>query len=78
MQIGEKKKIVHIDNNLSIKKRLLEIGLSNGEIVECILVNPFKNLSAYLVKDTLVAIRKGDGKKIIVKNIDNECCDIYE
>ena len=71
MKIGDKKKIVNIDNDLSIKKRLLEIGISNGEKIECILRNPFKNMCAYRVKDTLVAIRKDDAKRINV-------CDIYE
>ena len=70
MKIGDKKKIIGIDNDLSIKKRLLEIGVSNGEIIECVLVNPFKNLSAYQVKDTLIAIRNIDGKKIKVSDIN--------
>lgn len=83
MKIGDKKKIIHIDNDLSIKKRLLEIGLSNGIEIECILINPFKNLSAYRVKDTTIAIRKSDGKKIEVDDIvktfkEKKSCDIYE
>jgi len=71
MKIGDKKKIVSIDNDLSIKKRLLEIGLSNGTDIECILINPFKNLIAYRVKDTTIAIRKSDGKKIFVDDKGN-------
>lgn len=78
MKIGDKKKIIHIDNDLSIKKRLLEIGLSNGTEIECILINPFKNLIAYRVKDTTIAIRKSDGKKIRVGETGNTCSDIYE
>lgn len=69
MKIGDKKKIIYIDNDLSIKKRLLEIGMSYGTVIECILINPFRNLIAYRVKDTIVAIRKEDGKKIMVGDI---------
>ena len=78
MKIGDKKKVIHIDNDLSIKKRLLEIGLSKDTIIECILINPFKNLIAYRVKDTTIAIRKSDGKKIKVGDAETNCCDIYE
>lgn len=69
MKIGDKKKIIHIDNDLSMKKRLLEIGVSYGEIIEYLFTNPLKNMIAYRIKDTTVAIRKEDGKKITVGDI---------
>lgn len=70
MKIGDKKKILSIDNDLPIKKRLLEIGFNNNEIIECILINSFKNLIAYRIKDTTIAIRSIDGEKIKVGEID--------
>ena len=69
MKIGDKKKIIHIDNDLLMKKRLLEIGVSYGEIIEYLFTNPLNNMIAYRIKDTTVAIRKEDGKKITVGDI---------
>lgn len=69
MKIGDKKKIIYIDNDLLMKKRLLEIGVSYGEIIEYLFTNPLNNMIAYRIKDTTVAIRKEDGKKITVGDI---------
>ena len=49
---------------------MLEIGFNHNEIIECILINPFNNLMAYEIKDTLIAIRKKDGKKIFIGDLD--------
>lgn len=54
-----------------IKRRLLDMGLVNGTNIEPILVSPSKNPRAYLVRGTIIAIRKDDAR-----NIDIELTDI--
>ena len=61
---GEISKEISIDNNLKIKKRLLDIGLNNNEKIECVLINPSNNMKAYKIKNTVIALRNTDSKYI--------------
>lgn len=69
MKCGDKKIIISINNDLSIKQRLLEIGFNNGEIIECVLINIFKNLKAFKIKDSVISLRSYDCKKIKVGDL---------
>ncbi len=51
----------------NIKKRLLDIGLTEGCIVKCILESPSKDIKAYLIRGSLIAIRDIDSKNIIME-----------
>lgn len=51
----------------SIKRRLLDIGLTPGTKVECVLENPGKNLIAYMIRGALIAIRDEDVKNILIE-----------
>ena len=66
---GEVSRIISIDNILNIKKRLLELGLTNGVLIECILINPFKNMKAYRVKNTIIALRNDDSTFIRIGEV---------
>lgn len=66
---GEVSRIISIDNKLNIKKRLLELGLTNGVLIECILINPFKNMKAYRVKNTIIALRNDDSAFIRIGEV---------
>lgn len=53
---------VKCDGN--IKRRLLDMGLVNGTKIIPILVSPSKDPRAFLVRGTIIAIRKEDAEKI--------------
>ncbi len=66
MKIGDKvivKKIVAKEN---IKRRLLDLGVIEGTIIKCVLKSPFNDPLAYLIRGSVIAIRKEDVKKIEV------------
>jgi len=67
---GEISKIISIDNNLKIKKRLLDIGLNNNEKIECVLINPSNNMKAYKIKNTVIALRNTDSKYIKIGDMN--------
>lgn len=54
--------------NLSekVKRRLYDIGLINGTKIKLILKSPSKNINAYLIRDSIIAIRNNDASKIEV------------
>lgn len=58
--------VKEVNSNSNIKRRLLDIGLTPGTKVECILENPGKNLKAYMIRGTLIALRNDDSKDIVV------------
>ena len=53
----------------SIKRRLLDIGLTPGTIVENTLQNFNGELVAYMIRGALIAIRDDDAAKIIVEEL---------
>lgn len=69
LEIGKKASVISVNSDELIKRRLLDMGLVENSIVECILESPFKDPRAYLIKGALVAIRNDDAKQIVVRCI---------
>lgn len=69
LNVGDKCIVKCINNNSKIKRRLLDIGLIPNTKVECVLTNPSKDSLAYLIRGTVIAIRKIDAKEIEVINV---------
>lgn len=67
MKIGDKAKILKVDTNEFIKRRLLDIGLIENTSIECVLKSCFGNMFAYLIRGAMIAIRKEDINKIKVE-----------
>lgn len=67
--LGSRAVVEKIESCGSIRRRLLDIGLTRGTEVECTLINPGGNLIAYMIRGALIAIRDDDAKKILVEEI---------
>ena len=52
-----------------IALRLFELGLTEGLTVECMLVSPFSDPSAFNIRGAVIAIRNKDCKDILVKRV---------
>ena len=63
---NEKCKIVNINNNCELKKRLSELGLYKGQTVECKNIGLNRSPIAYQICSSKLAIRKIDASKIEV------------
>lgn len=50
-----------------VKKRFLDLGFIKGTKIAPTLTSPAGNIRAYLIKDTLIAIRDEDAKKIYLQ-----------
>ena len=66
MKPGDRCIIENINIDNSIKRRLLDLGIVKGTLVECLYESMFKSPVAYLVRDTVIAIRKKDSCNIQV------------
>lgn len=67
--LGGRAKIKKVEACEDIRRRLLDIGLTKGTEIECVLINPGGSLIAYMIRDALIAIRDNDAKKILVEEI---------
>ncbi|MCI8290912.1 MAG: ferrous iron transport protein A [Clostridia bacterium] len=50
-----------------IKKRFLDLGFVKDTKISPVLTSPSGNIRAYLIKDTLIAIRNEDALKILIQ-----------
>ena len=66
IDINKKARVITISDNSLIKRRLLDIGIIPGINIEKILISPFKGICAYLVIDSIIAIRDKDATYIEV------------
>ena len=69
LEVGQKAIVDKLEIDGSIKRRLLDIGLTPGTVVESTLSNPGGNLVAYMIRGALIAIRDDDAKKILIEEI---------
>lgn len=69
LKIGLKGKIKEINIVGSMKRRLLDIGLVEGTIVESVLKSPSGDPIAYFVRGTIIAVRKEDSRHVIIEAI---------
>ena len=59
--------IKKINLNDSELRRLYDLGFINGSLIKNILVSPSKLIKAYLIKDTVIALRDSTSSKIEVE-----------
>ena len=53
------------------KRRLYDIGLVNGTKIKLLLCSRSKKIKAYLIRDSIIAIRDKDASKIRVRELND-------
>ena len=66
---GDCATVCELSNPSHMKRRLQELGMIEGTVVECIGVAPGGELRAYLIRGAVIAIRSSDGMQIRIKPI---------
>ena len=67
LPLNKNGRIDKIECGEGIKRRLLDMGLVKGTNIVPILVSPSGDPRAFLVRGTIIAIRKEDTKNIKIK-----------
>ena len=67
--VGDKCKVKKLVSEGLIRRRLLDLGLIPGTIVEVVQKSPFEDPVAYLIRGTVIAIRSEVAKKVLVERI---------
>ena len=66
LKINKTAKILDLYCSSNIKRRLFDLGIIKDYSITPIFKSPFNDPTAYLVKGTVIALRKEDSSKILV------------
>lgn len=64
---GQLAVVKHLNTTGSMRKRLLDLGLTEQTEVRCLGRSPLGDPSAYLIRGAVIAIRSRDSRNIIVE-----------
>ena len=70
LKFGETAEVINVAPNCRghQRRRLLDFGIVPGSKIVIHINSPLQDPTAYLVKDTIVALREDQAKKVIIKN----------
>ncbi len=66
MNINESAVVTKVNTVSDIRRRFLDIGLVEDTRVKCVGKSPSGNLSAYLIRGAVIAIRAVDAASVLV------------
>lgn len=66
LQEGDSGTIISLDNCGELKRRLMDLGFIEGTRVSCLQSSPSGNPIAYMVRGTVIALRRDDSARIII------------
>lgn len=69
LPVGGKGTVQHISDCLSIRTRLMELGLIEGTEVSCIGTSPLGDPRAYLIRGAVIALRSEESKSIKIRSV---------
>ena len=70
LKVGERGRVVALKNVGSMRRRLLDIGLADGTMVECVGRSAGGDPAAYLIRGAVIAIRDRDSANILIERCD--------
>ena len=69
IDIGQKALVIGVNIKGNLRRRLFDLGLINGTQIKCLGKSPFGDPIAFLIKDSVIAIRTDDCKNILINRI---------
>ncbi|MGN0613404.1 MAG: ferrous iron transport protein A [Porcipelethomonas sp.] len=66
LEAGERGVVLRLGSKGTLRRRLRDIGVIDGTVIECVGTSPFGDPKAYLIKGAVIAIRNIDSEKIEV------------
>lgn len=72
LKIGESSTVKELSVSGSMRRRLLDIGLVENTLIECIGRSPSGDPSAYMIRGAVIALRSEDCSYIIIKSNKEE------
>lgn len=67
---GQRAEVVWIASEESMAARLNDLGFAPREVVSCVLKKGSRGMSAYLVRNAVIALRHGNAREIFVRPLE--------
>lgn len=64
---GERVRVIWLASDDHMKQRLLDLGFAPDEALACVLKTPRGGMSAYLVRNAVIALRQENAAEIFVE-----------
>jgi len=64
---GDRATVLELNNRPAMRRRLRDLGLIEGTVVECLGKAPWGDPAAYLIRGAVVAIRTADSRNVRVQ-----------
>lgn len=69
---GDAAVITELVTHDDMRRRLQDIGLIEGTVVECLLKSPLGDPAAFLIRGAVIALRSEDSSQVLVKRRKQE------
>lgn len=69
MAPGQRAEVTELQTMGSMRRRLLDIGLIPGTMVECVGQSPGGDPKAYLIRGAAIAIRREDAQTVLLREV---------
>ena len=70
LKVGAKGRVIGLCCRGPIRRRLLDIGLTKGTVVECLGRAPSGDPSAFWIRGAAIAIRGEDSRYILIEEVE--------
>ena len=67
--VGKKAEVVELCSMGLSRQRMLDLGIVPNTIIHVLRQSPFGDPTAYLIRDTCIALREEEAKNIMVRHI---------
>ena len=69
MAPGQRAAVCGIIADESMARRLMDIGMVQGTVVECLMKSPLGDPAAYLIKGAVVALHREDADPVLPREV---------
>lgn len=64
---GDEATVDRLTSKCKMKDRLTSLGFCRGEKIVCVMLSPLGDPAAYLIRGTLIALRRSDARGVAVR-----------
>ena len=66
LDINESGRVARLASSGAMRRRMIDLGIVEGTLIECVGRSPSGDPSAYLVRGAVIAIRKRDAREVLL------------
>ena len=72
LPLGQSGRVLCLRAGEGIGRRLMDLGFTPGAETACLLAAPGSGMRAYLIRGTMIALRRKEARQVILKEERNE------